>query len=190
MDERLLLSINQGLACGPMDTLMATASNLLAWIPVLAVIAVVLVVRGGARGRLAVAAMVVAFALDDPFVAHVLKPLFARPRPCHELGEAVRLITGCGGAFGFPSNHAANSAALAAALGLLLPRTLFVGVPVVLLVSLSRVYLGVHYPTDVLAGVAFGACIGAGCGGLGRLVLHRFCTDSSQPLCASDPPTP
>ncbi len=188
MDRSLLHSINQGLACGPMDTLMATASNLLAWIPVLALIAIVLGVRGGARGRLAVAAMVVAFALADPFVAHVLKPLFARPRPCHELGEAIRLITGCGGAFGFPSNHAANSAALAAALGTLVPRTLWFGVPIAVLVSFSRVYLGVHYPTDVLAGMAVGAAIGAGCGGLGWLALHRFCTDSSRPFHGSDPP--
>lgn len=89
-----------------------------------------------------------------------LKPLFSRPRPCHTLLN-VRLISdSCGSDFGFPSNHAANGGAIAMALLLNFPFPMgaFAYLSAVI-VSMSRIYLGVHYPLDVFAGLLYGSAL-------------------------------
>ena len=97
--------------------------------------------------------------LSDLLGYQVLKPFFARQRPCHSL-EMVELLKGCGGRFGFPSNHAMNSATFAYFLTLHYrsPWLLFL-VGFAGLVALSRVYLGVHYPMDILFGHSLGFLI-------------------------------
>ena len=92
-------------------------------------------------------------ACADLLVSFGLKPLLARPRPCHEL---VNLIVpyGCGGAFGLPSGHATTSFAIA---GVLNRRWMWAAAAIS---ALSRVAIGVHYPTDVVVGAALGTSIG------------------------------
>lgn len=97
----------------------------------------------------------------------VFKNSIARLRPCHdeELKELFRNVKNhCGGKFGYFSAHAANSAALASFFGLLFFRktkiVLLMLAPWTLLVSYSRIYLGVHFPLDVMTGLAFGAFFG------------------------------
>jgi len=92
-------------------------------------------------------------ACADLLVSFGLKPLLARPRPCLEL---VNLIVpyGCGGAFGLPSGHATTSFAIA---GVLNRRWMWAAA---VISALSRVAIGVHYPTDVLVGAALGSSIG------------------------------
>ena len=114
--------------------------------------------------------------LSDYITSGILKPLIARPRPTHTQGVAEYLLTVngyTGGHYGFPSSHAADCWSIAAAcmlfqhhavanrLKLPLPRWI---TPVVLTVyallnCYSRMYLGVHYPLDILCGTLIGCLI-------------------------------
>ncbi|HEX4046660.1 MAG TPA: phosphatase PAP2 family protein [Elusimicrobiota bacterium] len=95
------------------------------------------------------------------FTAHrVIKPWVARPRPERALGSEVVLRAPVGGAYGFPSNHASNMAAAASVLSVAYPAGTPVFAALAALVAYSRVYVGAHYPGDVLAGLALGTAIG------------------------------
>lgn len=99
-------------------------------------------------------------ALDD-FIGARIKDLVARPRPCMALSD-IHQIQACGKAFGFPSNHAINTATAAAFLHVLYPRSGWVSWPLVVMIGLARVYIGAHYVTDVAGGWIFGGLCGAG----------------------------
>ncbi|MET0514869.1 MAG: phosphatase PAP2 family protein [Nitrospiraceae bacterium] len=88
-----------------------------------------------------------------------LKELIQRPRPCLRL-QGIHELLGCGVAFSFPSNHAVNTAAAAAFFQVLYPKSGWVGWPLTVAIGLSRVYVGVHYVTDVAGGWLLGAMIG------------------------------
>jgi undecaprenyl-diphosphatase len=104
-----------------------------------------------------------AVVLLTDFAGARVKQLVARPRPCR-LFEHITQVAGCGGTFSFPSNHAMNTAAAAAFLHVLYPVTGWISWPLVVLIGLSRVYVGAHFVTDVIGAWLLGGLIGAGAG--------------------------
>jgi len=101
-----------------------------------------------------------------------IKHLVGRSRPQHVL-EGVRLLVGSGRAYSFPSNHAVNAFAFGVTLLAMTRGHLTRGFRIFAsvippLIAFSRVYVGVHYPLDVLAGAGLGSCVG-----LGAVVLSR-----------------
>lgn len=118
------------------------------------------------------------------FVGAQVKHLVARPRPCMVLSD-IHQLEACGKVFGFPSNHAINTATAAAFLHVLYPRSGWVSWPLVGLIGLARVFLGAHYVTDVLGGWVLGGLCGAGVAWL-LLQWPRFRERSVVP--ASDLP--
>jgi undecaprenyl-diphosphatase len=104
----------------------------------------------------------IAIGTTDAMTYQVLKPSFDRLRPCYLEPEATRLVVeSCGSDLGFPSNHAANAmaAAVAGALTWRRRRLNIFLFGTASLVGLSRIYLGVHFPGDVLGGFVVGALI-------------------------------
>lgn len=102
------------------------------------------------------------FLLADQGSVQLFKNTVCRLRPCHAIEDVYMFRTGCGGRYGFVSSHAANAFALIVFLSMCRRRTLFTLLMCLWGVAIcySRVYLGKHYPGDVVCGAFFGAVIG------------------------------
>lgn len=125
------------------------------------------------RKALAVIALTaLALIFSDAVNSHILKPLFSRVRPCNDLPD-VRVMTGCTGSFSFPSSHASNIFAISAVLVYEYRKIAVLMLIIAAAVSYSRVYLGVHYPSDVIAGGILGSLYGIGIIRLKKLDLFE-----------------
>ena len=131
------------------------------WVLPLLLVSVLFSTVGGRKGRLALLLAVITVAVTDPYVCRVLKPLIGRVRPCHVV-EGARVLVGCTDSPSFPSAHAANAFGVAFVFAWFSRRSGVLYLMTAAVVAYSRVYVGVHYPLDVLAG----AMVGIACGSL------------------------
>lgn len=166
LDKQWLLAIN-GSDSVFLDSLAKTLTAATTWIPLyLALLYVVMKNSDNFRKVLlivgcALLCVFVAGSLDDLFV----KPIVARWRPARdpEIGISVDIVNGYrGGRFGFFSSHASNTFSLAVFFALLV-RSRLLSVALVLWSLLNcwtRMYLGVHYPGDIIAGLLWGGIVG------------------------------
>jgi undecaprenyl-diphosphatase len=153
------------------------------WIVPLIVVWLLLIWKGGKKGRAAAILVVLAVGLGDVIGARVIKPGVGRLRPCYEL-ENVRLLVSCGGRHGFPSGHAANTFAAAITFAYFYRRYAGLFVTLSMLVGFSRIVVGVHYPGDVLGGFILGGLIAAG-----FLLLYRNLYRPGKPASGQFPKT-
>ncbi len=147
------------------DVLMYWITYKYTWFPFYLVLILVVVRRYGWQGALMMLAVLIAVGLADQATSGFMKPYFGRLRPCYnpDLTGLVHVVAGCGGRFGFASAHAATTFALATSLYLMMRGWTHNFVYLYIwsfIVSYSRIYVGVHYPADLLVGAAIGSAIG------------------------------
>jgi 4-amino-4-deoxy-L-arabinose transferase-like glycosyltransferase/membrane-associated phospholipid phosphatase len=176
LDTGLFNFVNQSLANPVFDWLMPILSNNAFFFPALFLLIAGLLWKGGVRLRLCVVLLVLILPLGDGFICNTIKHAVGRPRPFVTLPSArlfgspgkgylpprmnasgVDLAANQGSRNSMPSSHAANWFAATMILFLFYRRSLWFMLPLALAVSFSRVYNGVHYPSDVLAGAILGA---------------------------------
>lgn len=149
------------------DEVMSAISGRLIWVPLYVAILVWMGIKYKRKFFLILPFIIIAAAYADQSSVHLFKNVFHRLRPCHEpsLQGMVHLVDSyCGGFYGFVSSHAANSFNVAV-ISLLFIKKKWFSVFILFwasLVGYSRIYLGVHYPGDVVFGALLGALIGWG----------------------------
>lgn len=187
-DKELLLSLN-GSQSLFWDGFMWVATSTMVWVPVAAVLLYIIIKNNKIQEALLTIVMVaLVITLADQIASGFCKPFFARFRPTQDpdIMYLVDVVNGYrGGRFGFISSHAANTFALTVFLSLLIKRSsltlmLFFWAA---LNSYSRIYLGVHYPGDILFGTLEGCLVGYLVYLLYRFIHRKF---FYQPRCISN----
>ena len=140
-----------------MDNVMILMSEKLTWIPLYLLLLYLLYKKFSAKFIWVLLSLGVLIFLADYGSVHFFKEVFQRLRPCHQL-DNIRVVDGCGALYGFVSSHAANTFALAFLVSLLLKRkkVFFFLFSWAVLIGFSRVYLGVHFPFDIVGGMFWG----------------------------------
>jgi undecaprenyl-diphosphatase len=110
----------------------------------------------GKRGKIAAILLVLTVVFTDAIAAQIIKPWIGRIRPSHVMIDNINLLVSKGGKYSFISNHAANTMSAAAILGYFYRKWKGIAITISIIVGFSRVYVGVHYPFDVLGGWIFG----------------------------------
>ncbi|MEN3038433.1 MAG: phosphatase PAP2 family protein [Candidatus Kryptonium sp.] len=159
IDKSLFYFLNRGIANPIFDVLMPFITKDMNLRIFLGLIWLGLVIFGGRTGRILALLLIPAVAIADQLSSHVIKPMVGRIRPCHEL-ENVRLLVGCGSGLSFPSSHATNSFAVAAVISKFYKKLAIYLFSFAFVVSFSRIYVGVHYPADVIFGMVLGVVVG------------------------------
>ena len=114
---------------------------------------------GGKRGRITIVVLLIAASFSDAICFQIIKPWVGRVRPSHEFYEYINLLVSKGGKYSFPSNHAANSFVFATVLSYFYDRNRIVLYILASTIAFSRVYVGVHYPLDIIFGSIIGYVI-------------------------------
>lgn len=157
LDIRLFYLINNGTKNHIFDLLMPWLTEPKNWLPLIIPTVIGLLVWGGRKGRIAVIVIVVAVGLSDFISGKILKDLIGRLRPCNVL-ESVNLLVYCG-KYSFPSSHASNIIALAISGSYYFRKALIPLFTLAAVIGYSRIYVGVHYPLDILGGFVLGGII-------------------------------
>jgi len=164
-EEKLFFLIN-GSHSDFWDNVMWLYSGLKVWLPLAILIIINIIYQKNCKQWLIILlALIFLFTLCDLVSSHIIKPLVARPRPTHFPGimEHVRILYNySGGIYGFISGHATNSFGFAMFTALLFRNRLYsiIIFAWAVIMVYSRVYLGVHFISDIVGGMIVGLLIG------------------------------
>lgn len=162
IDTELFLYLNHWRADW-MDPVMIFLSAKKVWIPLYVIIFGAIIYSYKKWSFVYLLALILSVTAADQITSGFMKPYFKRYRPCHEsnLTDQVLTPSKCGGKYGYASSHAANTFAVAFFIFFLFNREQKKWPQMLLivwaaLISYSRIYLGVHYPLDIITGALIG----------------------------------
>lgn len=177
LDLTLFQFINDGCSHPFWDAVLPWWRDKLTWIPLYVFLLVFLAWQYRSGVLLLGLALGLTLGATDQISSQLIKKTVQRPRPCRALpANSVHVRVACGGGYSFPSSHAANHLALATFLWGVMPLLARRRSVKVLLfawaisIGIAQIYVGVHYPSDVLAG----ALLGWGLARLGLYGYNRF----------------
>ena len=178
IDQELFLFLNS-LHSETFDGIMVWISGKTTWWPFYLLLLLFLILKKRLQAIPVIIFIALAITLADQTSVNLFKEVFERSKPCHEpaLEGMVHLVNDrCGGKYGFVSSHAANSFAVAMLLLLVIRKRWFTVTILfwAVIVSYSRIYLGVHYPGDVIGGALLGILCGFIAFILFRLVIRNL----------------
>lgn len=170
-DYKLFELINQHLQQPFLDVLMPILRNKYTWLPVYFGLILYIYITNKNKFIIYILFIIICISIIDISNHHLLKPFFARKRPCfNSLIQTRLLIESCGGKWSFPSSHAANHFGLTTALFLLgIFKNKFLIILLFswpILIGFAQIYVGVHYPFDIIAGFFYGEFV--------VLILYRI----------------
>lgn len=186
-DQRLFENINSEWTNPVFDALMPWLRNSLTWLPLYLFLLVLVLQNFKIKGIWWAVLFLSTIALCDMTGTYVFKHEVQRLRPCNDpefSGHVRLLLRQCAGGYGFISNHAANHFGMAVFFGVtfrsFLGKWAWIGIGWAALVAYSQVYVGVHYPLDVLCGALLGTCFGIATGSIFNKRFH-FAIFGHQP---------
>ena len=159
LDVAIFRAIHHGLHQRWLDPVMAALSEPGPWKIPLLILAGLLFLLRGRRGVIGVVVLALTIAAGDQLSSHVLKPIFRRVRPSSTLADTAPLF-GVRHSWSFPSTHATNFFAAAPVVSAVFPEATVFAYVAAAAVCFSRIYVGDHYPIDVLGGAILGLALG------------------------------
>lgn len=166
LDHRLFVFVHTQLATPALDRVMILLRDPPTWIPLYAFLLFWILRYQRRYAWQFILFSLIVFAITDFTSASILKPMFLRNRPCFEpsLQPVIRHLVGCGGQYGMPSSHASNHFGLATfwyfSIRWMSNRRWNWLWLWAVLVCFAQVYVGKHYPGDILAGTLLGISVG------------------------------
>ena len=167
IDRYLFLKINRDCSNSFFDTVMPFLREPKFWAPVYLFVLIFVIVNFGKKAFGWCIAAIVTVALTDSISSKIIKPFFARPRPCMDpdFSEQVNLVASyCGGNGSFTSSHASNHFGLAMfffiTMQQLAPKFVKLFFVWAVIICFAQIYVGVHYPSDIIGGALLGSFAG------------------------------
>jgi len=178
LDKYLFSVINQKYTPSFFDTIMPIAREPMVWTPFYLFLLIWSLINFGKKGLFWIIGLGITAGLTDLLSSRIIKPLIHRNRPCNdiELADTIRvLVNHCGQNGSFTSSHAANHFGMAmflfVTLHKLMGRAAYILFLWAGLISYAQIYVGVHFPFDILGGAILGCLIGSL---TGKFFINKF----------------